>query len=148
MKKDENEYVLRDLKKFYLDYLTIKNVPHRKLQNGHIGVEAFVLMRCEELAITAVICAPIPLRGKEVKFLRTAAGLSMKKLGEAFNLSDVAILKWEKEPNKRVSIPNEIALRIFFARHFNIELNWNFDFFVLNYPKHIKVDAIPFKKAA
>jgi DNA-binding transcriptional regulator YiaG len=67
----------------------------------------------------------MPLRGKEISFLRKQLSLSCAKLslllGGAFDASTIS--KWEKKKEQRLSPSNEMYLRIFFAEKYSIFLN-------------------------
>ena len=80
----------------------------------------------EKLVAKTIIEEKIPIRGREVKFLRKVLGLSMEKFARNFDFSSAAILKWEKEDDKRLSLVNELAVRTFINDMLELELEVKF----------------------
>ena len=74
--------------------------------------------------IAQAIIKHMPLRGKELLFLRKQLKLSCAKLSvELKGTFDASTLfKWEKKKDDRLSPSNEMFMRIFFAEQFNIEV--------------------------
>lgn len=74
--------------------------------------------------IAQAIIKHMPLRGKELLFLRKQLKLSCAKLSVelqgAFDAS--TLFKWEKKKDDRLSPSTEMFMRIFFAEQFNIEV--------------------------
>lgn len=107
---------------FYLEYVTINAVPLVKTASGKYGIAADVWGKLERLVVAEIIRHKVPIRGKEVKFMRKALGLSSRVLGEMLGLSHVAIQKWEKNEGKRLDLVNEIAVRVVIATHLGIDM--------------------------
>jgi DNA-binding transcriptional regulator YiaG len=104
-----------------LDYVLFKNVPMRQSEYGPvIDLEPGVL---EKLAAQAVIEHRIPIRGKEVKFLRKTLGLSMEKFATKLELTSGAVFKWERNPEERLHSTNEIVVRAFVAEILGVEIS-------------------------
>ena len=104
-----------------LDYILFKNVPMRQSEYGPvIDLEPGVL---EKLAAQAVIEQRIPIRGKEVKFLRKTLGLSMEKFATKLELTSGAVFKWERNPEERLHSINEIVVRAFVAEILGVEIS-------------------------
>ena len=101
-----------------LDYIIFKSVPMRESKWGPVVELSEKIM--EELATRAIIEHGLPLRGKEVHFLRKALGLSLKAFSGKLNLTSGAILKWEKAANKRLHPINEVAVRALIAEEINL----------------------------
>jgi len=80
----------------------------------------------EKMVARTIIEEKIPIRGREVKFLRKVLGLSMEKFARNFDFSSAAILKWEKEDDKRLSLVNELAVRTFINDMLELELEVKF----------------------
>ena len=80
----------------------------------------------EKMVARTIIEEKIPIRGREVKFLRKVLGLSMEKFARNFDFSSAAILKWEKEDDKRLSLVNELAVRTFINDMLEFELDVKF----------------------
>lgn len=112
----------KTIKGFYMEYVTVRNVPLEKTASGKYGVTAHVWGEIEKMVATEILTQKVPLRGREVKFLRKAFGLSARALAELMGISHVAILKWEKQPEKRLDMANEIAVRAMLATHMHIDM--------------------------
>jgi DNA-binding transcriptional regulator YiaG len=107
-----------------LDYVYLKYVPVKKTRHGEVlDADPAVIER--EIA-TEIVRQGIPIRGAEVKFLRKSLGLSMERFGMLLGLSPPAILKWEREPQKRLHPTNEVAVRALMAEKLNIVLEGKF----------------------
>lgn len=105
------------------EYVTLKNVPSIESKEYGIAYDANFLRDNENLLAKEMICnKEIPLRGKEVHFIRKIAGMSLKQLGDFLGVSAVAIKKWEDQKDKRVSVMAEIAIRVVFAEYFQLNL--------------------------
>lgn len=74
----------------------------------------------EKIAIE-IIRQNFPIRGAEVSFIRKAIGLSLSKVAGKLELSKPAILKWERKPNERLALVNEVAFRVFIAELLDLE---------------------------
>lgn len=74
--------------------------------------------------IAVEIIKHLPIRGREVLFLRKQMGMSLFKFANFFNSTfDPSTLgKWEKRPDERLSKPNEALVRIYFVSHFGVKL--------------------------
>lgn len=110
------------LKKFYLEYVTVKNVPMVKSESGRYAIAAETLSRIEKAVARAVLANSLPLRGKEVQFIRKAFGLSARALAELLGISHVAVRKWEKNVDKRLDPMNEVAVRAMLAAYMRIDM--------------------------
>ena len=103
-----------------LDYILFKNVPMRQSEYGPIIDLAPGVL--EKLAAQAIIEHRIPIRGKEVKFLRKTLGFSMEKFASKLELTSGAVFKWEKDPDERLHPTNEIVVRAFVAEALGVEI--------------------------
>ncbi|MBF0300153.1 MAG: hypothetical protein HQK51_15635 [Oligoflexia bacterium] len=110
MKKTKKHFTI--IEKFWgLEYITIENVPLKE-SSSHNDVLNIDLAIIEKKVATLIVeNYHIPIRGKEVKFLRKVAGLSMSKFAVFLGLSAPAIKKWEDSPYKRIGRINEVAVR-------------------------------------
>lgn len=77
-----------------------------------------------EKKIAIEIIKSVPIRGKEILFLRKQLGMSLFKFANFFNNAfDPSTLgKWEKRPEERLSNPNETLVRIYFANHYGLKI--------------------------
>ncbi len=104
-----------------LDYIIFKNVPMRESKWGDvIEIKESIL---EKLAAEAIIKHRIPLRGREVKFLRKCLGFTFEKFATELDVSASTAFKWEQKPDERLHSFNEAALRAFFAERLGIEIS-------------------------
>lgn len=109
-----------------LEYLTVTGVPVLKNEFGtFIDVEPLLI---ERMAAVVVLENELPIRGRELKIIRGALDLSLAKFARNFNKDAATILKWEKEPLKRIDLANETLIRIFAAEKLGIqmkEIRWS-----------------------
>ena len=104
-----------------LEYIVFKNVPMRSSKHGDVvDLDLAVL---ELLAATAVIELRIPLRGKEVRFLRKVLGLSYEKFAGPMDLSAATVMKWERAETDRLHMVNEVAVRTFVAERLGLHVD-------------------------
>jgi DNA-binding transcriptional regulator YiaG len=104
-----------DLKNFCgLDYLTLLGCPvYDHPEYGQIiDLEPIEM---EQLAAKTIIIEMLPIRGKEVKLMRSSLGLSLEKFAREFKISSSTVLKWERAVDERLSLANEIIVRLFVA---------------------------------
>jgi transcriptional regulator with XRE-family HTH domain len=104
-----------------LDYVCLENAPIRHTKHGDILAADPATIENE--VAREIICQGVPIRGAEVQFLRKCLGLSMERFGRLLGLSAPAILKWERAREKRLQLPNEIAVRVLIAEALNISLD-------------------------
>jgi len=113
--------VFTDIKKFRdLEYVTLRKVPTRQSKKGTYYDASYLQKADKILAKKILEDISIPIRGKEVDFLRKAAGLSYNKLGARLGMTDVGIIKWIKK-KERLRKPNEAAFRLVMNEIFNIQ---------------------------
>lgn len=108
---------------FGFDYVNV-TVPVRNTKFGE--VIDMDLAAIEKYVARQIISEQRPIHGLEVLFFRKTLGLSMGRFGAIFGLSGSAILKWEREPAKRLDAPNEIAVRSFVAEELGVPLVGSF----------------------
>lgn len=80
----------------------------------------------ERLVARAFLASRNPIRGKELQFLRKTAQLSLEKLARNLGLTASGVYYWEKASEVRLMIVNELAVRIFFAEAFGVEVSARF----------------------
>ncbi|MEO5971013.1 MAG: hypothetical protein ABIQ95_13875 [Bdellovibrionia bacterium] len=111
----------RDYKGFMnLDYVHVKNVPAKVDKEFGYLISAQVMKQVECKVAAAILLHPVPISGREVEFFRTILGLPQREFASLFKLSQVAILKWEREKSKRLSLANEIAFRAIMANELGL----------------------------
>ena len=111
-----------------LEYIYLTGVKIRKM-----GGEDFVDLPPQDIfqaIVTAVIKNGIPLRGKEVQFLRKTLGLTKTDLANKLGITSAGISKWEGQPERRLSKINQAALRIVISEELGINhdipVDWKF----------------------
>lgn len=80
----------------------------------------------EMLAAKTIIQNKIPICGKEVKLLRSVLDLSLEKFAREFKVASSTVLKWERAVNERLSLPNEMVVRLFCAEKLSCQLSTYF----------------------
>ena len=103
-----------------LDYFIFKGVPMRNSQWGPVVELSEKIM--EELASRAIIEHRLPIRGKEIRFLRKSLGLTLAAFAEKLNLTPSSILKWERANEERLHPINEVAVRALVAEEMKIDV--------------------------
>jgi DNA-binding transcriptional regulator YiaG len=104
-----------------LEYIVFKNVPMRSSKHGDVvDIDLGVL---EQLAAKAVVETLLPLRGKEVRFLRKVLGLSYEKFAGPMDLSAATVMKWERAETNRLHLVNEVAVRSFVAERLGLHVD-------------------------
>src|SRR5665213_1851243 len=103
-----------------LEYIVFKYVPMRSSKHGDIiDLDLEVL---ERLAAQAIGEQLVPLRGKEVRFLRKVMGLSYEKFAGPMDLSAATVMKWERAESDRLHLVNEVTVRAFVAERLGLHV--------------------------
>ena len=103
-----------------LEYVYLVNVPI-----GKDGKEEFIDLPPEEIdrmIAVEIIRQKVPLRGKEVLFLRKALKMNRNRWAEKLGVTASGILRWEEAGEKRMSKINEAAIRMLCAEELGIKL--------------------------
>ena len=103
-----------------LEYVYLVNAPV-----GKDGKEEFIDLPPEEIdrmIAVEIIRQKVPLRGKEVLFLRKALKMNRNQWAEKLGVTASGILRWEEVREKRMSKINEAAIRMLCAEELGIEL--------------------------
>ncbi len=107
-----------------LEYVTVV-LPVGSSKHGDVIVVDFG--EVEVKVARLLIEKRVPLRGKEIKFLRKAIGLSLEKFGAELGVSAPAILKWEREKeDQRLDPINEVAVRALLAEKLGVRITGTF----------------------
>ena len=125
MAKKKKIYPIR-LEKFCgIEYLIAENVPAYD-DEKYGPIIALEPKEMEILAATAIIENNYPIRGREVHLFRSVVGLSLERFAGIFGLSGAGVLKWEKDPSKRLDLANEWMIRSYMAEKLNIKKQFVF----------------------
>ena len=126
-----------------LEYITILNIPVKK--RGKYEVMGIDQSKLEKFVAKEILKLRVRFRGKEVKFLRKALGLSLEKMASQIHLTSGAIQRWEKKEYEPILPINEIVLRAFFNDQFCVPIPSCFNEFIgkENYKKiKLKIDSV------
>lgn len=122
-----------------LPYIRFLNVPMKESSYGPvIDLPAGAL---ERLAAIAVVEERIPLRGREVKFLRKVLGLSLEKFAHLLGLSSGTVFHWEKSQDVRLAPVNEAAVRALMAEKLEVDIPAHFSQLIGDQDRPIEVKA-------
>ncbi len=106
-----------------LDYISIE-VPIKHSKHGSIiDVDPIQMDHAVARAITE---KRLPLRGREVNFLRKVLGLSMDAFAHRLGLTSGSVFKWEKAVDQKLHLINEIAIRTLMAEELKLNLVGHF----------------------
>ena len=75
------------------------------------------LVALQRFVFQGLIHKPLPLTGKELRFMRKFLEMSTTELGEKLGVSHAAVVKWEKE-QAQISPAQEPYLRLFLCERF------------------------------
>jgi transcriptional regulator with XRE-family HTH domain len=134
-----------------LPYLIVTEVPCEIDPEFGSIVSGEALKQCERIAAEALILKRIPIAGREIKFLRKAAGLTLQELADKVGIKTTqTILNWEKEENERLSNATEVAIRLIIGEKLGLQFVGGFsDFLGLpQMPTEILRINIPSKRAS
>lgn len=102
-------------------YLKLKGVPMKRSKNG--GIIDFDEGRLAKLIAKQILEYRVPIRGKELKLLRSVVRLSLNKFASRLGLTYGAVFAWEKATRQRLTPINEIAVRLLCAEELGVELS-------------------------
>jgi len=122
-----------------LEYIHFLNVPMKDSKHGPvIDLPSGAL---DQMAAVAVIEHRIPIRGKEVKYLRKVMGLSLEKFAGKMGLSSGTVFHWEKAVHGRLAPVNEAAVRSLAAEELGIEIPGKFSLLVGDKIRDVEIKA-------
>lgn len=75
------------------------------------------LVALQRFVFQGLIHKPLPLTGKELRFMRKFLKMSTTEFGEKLGVSHAAVVKWEKE-QAQISPAQEPYLRLFLCERF------------------------------
>ena len=97
-------------------------MPMRVYDEHGETIHSKVLSEIEKLTSRELILRRLPIRGREVSFLRGILAMSQREFAAKLGLSHVAILKWERAQGKRLDIINEIAVKTLMAGQLGLKV--------------------------
>ena len=107
-----------------LEYIIFKDVPMKSSSHGEI-IDTDI-HELELMAAKALIEMGVPLRGRELSFLRKVMGLSYEKFAGPLGLSAATIMHWEKSKNDRLHEINEVGVRAYLAELLDLKIEGKF----------------------
>ncbi len=124
-----------------LEYVYLVNVP--------VGIEQGVEYvdiapdKIDRMIAAEIIRHGIPLRGKEVLFLRKALKMNRNQWASKLGVTASGILRWEQGGEKRLSLINEAAIRMLCAEELKITLSAKWSLIVAQQqsPERLEVAA-------
>jgi DNA-binding transcriptional regulator YiaG len=122
-----------------LEYVYIVNAP--------IGVDDgdnFIYIPPEgvdRMIAIEIVQKGVPLRGREVVFLRKALKMSRNQWADKLGVSASVLLRWEQKLDKRLSRVNEVAIRLLSAEQLEVELpgKWSAVVIVDDHPMRLEI---------
>lgn len=108
-----------------LEYLTVHGCPvYNDPKYGQIiDIKPEAM---EKFAAKIILNHMIPIRGKELKLLRSALGFSLEQFAREFQNASSTILRWEKAIDQRLDRSDEIAVRLFVAEKLDVSVPHTF----------------------
>jgi DNA-binding transcriptional regulator YiaG len=97
-----------------LDYVHLVNGYEFRETDDGLDISIQRMDELHAVIARAIIASSLPLRGQEVRFLRSVLRLSPAGLALATHLSKAAFERWEAEPDAPIPGPAAIALRRFY----------------------------------
>ncbi len=124
-----------------LEYVYIVNAPIAKDEGEeYIDIPP---AKIDKMIATEIIRQGIPLRGKEVLFLRKALKMNRNQWAKKLGVTASGILRWEQGDRKRLSKINEVAIRILCAEELGVKLEgkWSAVAIEADPPERLEVAA-------
>lgn len=122
-----------------VEYIKFLRVPMKESKVG--PVIDLLPHTLDRLAACAVVEERIPLRGKEVMFLRKTLGLSLEKFAAKLGLSSGTVFHWEKAKNDKLAPVNETAVRLLMAEELRLDLPSKFSLLLGQCAHRLEVKA-------
>jgi DNA-binding transcriptional regulator YiaG len=99
-----------------LDYVYLQNgyTVHEHPKHGR-GVSIENARGLHQVIASLIVSSPAPLRGQEVRFLRSQLKLSQAGLARVLQQERGSVARWEADPNKPIPGAADSALRLFYA---------------------------------
>jgi DNA-binding transcriptional regulator YiaG len=126
-----------------LEYVFLTGVKIKKVDG-----EEFVDLPPQDIfkAIAeAVVTNSIPLRGREVQFLRKTVGMKKTELAARMGITSAGVSKWENQPDRLLSKVNQAALKIIIAEVLGVNgslpVEWDFMATDADTPSRLEVEA-------
>lgn len=124
-----------------LDYVYIIDAPIKKN-----GSDEYIDLNPEgvELAIAKeILLRAVPLRGREVVFLRKALQMNRNQWAKALGMTAAGVKKWEDQSDKKLNKVNSMVVRLFCAESLQLDIGKSFSDFVVGeeLPEKIEISA-------
>lgn len=124
-----------------LEYVYLVDAPI-----GIDGGEEYIDLPPEQIdtmIATEIVRHGVPLRGKEVLYLRKALNMNRNQWAKALGMTASGILRWEQRGDQRVSLINGVAVRMLCAEVLGVELEakWSAVVTAPELPERLEVAA-------
>lgn len=109
-------------------HYTLCGLEYVYLIDAPIGIadgEEFIDLPPEQIdrqIAAAIVREGVPLRGKEVLFLRKALGMNRNQWAKKLGVTASGILRWEQAGDKLLSKINAVAIRLLCAEELGVAL--------------------------
>lgn len=120
-------------------YLRLKGVPMKRSKD--IGVIDFDSEKLARLVALEILKCQIPIKGRELKLLRSVVRLSLNRFAYRLGLTYGAIFSWEKAIKQRLSPINEIAVRLLCAEELGVEMSGRYSDLIGD-ARHSEIEVI------
>ena len=108
------------LKNFFgLEYVTIQNVPIRRGPQGETIID-MSLHELERRVSVALIEQQVPIRGRELRLIKSALGLSFVELGQFMRTTDKTVKNWARKLDERLAPGPEVLFRLLAAEKLGV----------------------------
>jgi DNA-binding transcriptional regulator YiaG len=100
-----------------LDYIYLQNgVKHHNTPYGK-GVSIFAADQLHEVIAREIVSSPRPIRGQEVRFLRSLLDISQADLARTLGTTRISVTRWEKKANDPLPGTADTAMRLIYTSH-------------------------------
>lgn len=103
-----------------LSNVYLENISIRECACGYSEVSLPAFMNLQEILCKALISSPYPLKGEEIKYIRSAMGFHAKDLAKRLSVSAVTVSRWENG-KVRMNRANAYLLKMMVNSHFSRE---------------------------
>jgi transcriptional regulator with XRE-family HTH domain len=97
-----------------LEHVILHNVPVWECDNGHRDVQVPAVELLHRLLAETVVSQPMPLSGKDIRFLRKYSGFSARAFSERVGLSHITLSRMENA-HRRIPRKLDALVRLFFG---------------------------------
>lgn len=132
----------KDIKEIFgLEYMTLKDVPMRKIRKDLTVVDVSP-HELERRVVIAIIEYQVPIRGREFKLVKGALGLTFEEIASLLKTSDKTIKNWARKLDDNLPYAYEALVRVLAAERLGVPLEMSLNGVTSkNKPAKIKVSV-------